>query len=98
MKNGVEWLRLGNAHVRDNCSLSDAAKDLERCQVFHLAEFQYFNSSVARILFRSLFIFASFGNSFSIPPITRAIIGSDPPGNRMQTCLRGALSRLISGI
>jgi hypothetical protein len=41
-------------------------------QVFHFAEFQYFDSSVARILFRSLFNFAFSGNSFSMAPNTRA--------------------------
>jgi hypothetical protein len=32
--------------------------------VFHLAEFQFFHSSVARILFRSLFNFALFWQLF----------------------------------
>jgi hypothetical protein len=47
-------------------------KTLKRGQVFHFAEFQYFDSSVARTLFRSLFSFAFFGNSFSMATNTRA--------------------------
>ena len=43
-------------------------------QVFQIAELQYFYSSVAMTLFRSLFNFASFGNSFSSAPISRITV------------------------
>jgi hypothetical protein len=72
-------------HSGSDPHFSWMALPVKGVKCFHLAEFLYFYSSVAMILFRSLFNFASVGNSFSVEPISRLTVLRTPMSSRSAT-------------